>query len=91
MRRVLEAGPLFHFPFFGRRPITWAERERERERRVVSFSSPSSTPPRTIDNEVRLRLMVPGEAHNVIYVVCVGPRFHVISFRLECLVELVES
>ena len=30
MRRVLEAGPLFHFPFFGRRPITWAERERER-------------------------------------------------------------
>lgn len=65
-------------------------RERERER-VVSFFSPSSTPPRTIDNEVRLRLMVPGEAHNVIYVVCVGPRFHVISFRLECLVELVES
>ena len=31
MRRVLEAGPLFHFPFFGRRPITWAERERERK------------------------------------------------------------
>lgn len=67
------------------------QRERKRESCFFLYPLPSSTPPRTIDNEVRLHLMVPGEAHNVIYVVCVGPRFHVISFRFECLVELVES
>lgn len=73
---------------FGRRPITWAERERD----SFLFLRCLYPPRRLLERStMRLPREVPGEAHNVIYVVCVGPRFDVISFRFECLVKLVES